>query len=637
MTKSFGEAFKVAKAAEAAKVAKAAEKGAVKVISTNGRAAPAVDDWALRLLSVMPLPADLRQQLGTEVVEVMAAAKLSRVDRKDVSHVEVDSKDRPKLVLFPLQQPVTLRHTAVKQTTVTKFHGPSRSTRSTSRGRVAPSLPCYPHLQPHRVLPSPVVSSVKLVIAPGAKLNWNGGRPVTASLLRQSAEMGRRAQLFNGKAASMREVVMGFDFGTSSAKVVFGDWSLKEAYAVPFRDAPGISAFLLPARLYEDVGRYSLHGGPLVLNDLKLSLMANPDDAALQTRVVGYLALAIREARGWLFTTHAETYAKTQIVWTLALGQPADQATAGALTQLFQRLGWAAWKVAGDASEVTSGLCAEVLRTMADAPAADTELRVIVMPEIAAQIYGFVTSDQFDPNSRNIFLIADVGAGTVDSCLFRVVPVRGGSWKFQVYTTAVEPTGVMNLHRHRVAWWQRQLALHPQGAELIEQLETVKLATEHQADIPDSYLSYLKGVTVNLSGKSTGPDEEFFKIPLVRQVRGRTLVRVLNTELLGKAELVNVPFILCGGGSRLGFYRELRTALHGVPGIHSMGAQSREMSKPKNLRADGVVTLDYDRLSVAYGLSMLDLDNVTDAAPIPRLTPQVSDQWRLHYVDKDHC
>ncbi len=134
---------------------------------------------------------------------------------------------------------------------------------------------------------------------------------------------------------------MGFDFGTSSAKVVVGDRDLKQAYAVPFRDALGIDAFLLPARLYENDGSYSLHGGARILNDLKLSVMANPKNHTLQAHVVAYLALAIREARGWLFTTHAESYAKTEIVWTLTLGQPADQAIKGALTQLFKRLGMA--------------------------------------------------------------------------------------------------------------------------------------------------------------------------------------------------------------------------------------------------------------------------------------------------------
>lgn len=495
--------------------------------------------------------------------------------------------------------------------------------------------PRYTHLRSPRVVPVPAVDSVKLTVAPGATLDWHGGLPVTAKLLRQPEEMGRRTQLFFGKPDSIREVVLGFDFGTSSAKVVIGDRGLKQAYAVPFRDALGIDAFLLPARLFEDDGHYSLHGGSRVLNDLKLSLMANPKDTTLQAHVVGYLALAIREARGWLYTSHAESYAKTQIVWTLALGQPADQAINGSQTQLFKRMGMAAWAVSGGPSNVTFSVCLKALQG-ANPASADPELEVTVTPEIAAQIYGFVNSNQFDAKGRNIFLIADVGAGTVDSCLFRVVRVKG-AWSFEVYTAAVEPTGVMNLHRHRIAWWQRQLAPIPNGAELSRQLEGNKLATEHQANIPDSYQSYLKGVTVEFTGKMVDPDKEFFDIPLLRQVRGRTLYNAFKAGVLEQNDLGDIPFFLCGGGSRLGFYRDLRNAMRQFEGCTWLAAQSRELAIPSDLRADGLIGSDYDRLSVAYGLSMLNLDNVAAAEQIPKLAPEPSDQWRMHYVDKDQC
>lgn len=595
--------------------------------------------------NVAPLNADLEEAFrfvtAVRATRGANAAPVARNGRDDPgSGGPRSTKANPK-VQAKLASTGTCRQprpAQIKQTIPANWRAPQpHSTDWRKDGPKSP--PRYPHLQPRRILPEPAVDGVKLVLTSEAELNWHGGRPVTASLLRQPAESGRRAQLVGGNPTGTREVVMGFDFGTSSAKVVLGDRGLKQAFAVPFRDAPSVDAFLLPARLYEDEGCYSLHGGSRVLSDLKLSLMADPDDATLQERVVGYLALAIREARGWLFTAHAESYAKTQIVWTLALGQPADQATPGALTQLFQRLGLAAWEVAGNPSEVTSNLCAEALRTMADAAIADSELDVNVMPEIVAQIYGFVSSNQFDAKSRNIFLIADVGAGTVDSCLFRVVPVRGGSWSFEVYTAAVEPTGVMNLHRHRVAWWQEQLASHPRGAELIEQLGAIKLATEHQADIPDSYRSYLKGVTVECSGKMAGPDKEFFKVPLLRQVRGRTLYRAFSAGLLGQNDLGDVPFFLCGGGSRLGFYRDLRDSLRHKDGdgFTWLGAQSRELAIPNDLRAEGLMRSDYDRLSVAYGLSMLNLANVAAAAQIPRLTPEASDQWRCHYVDKDQC
>ena len=182
----------------------------------------------------------------------------------------------------------------------------------------------------------------------------------------------------------------------------------------------------------------------------------------------------------------------------------------------------------------------------------------------------------------------------------------------------------MNLHRHRVAWWQQQLAPHPKGAELIQQLGAIKLATEHQADIPSSYQSYLTGVTVEFSGKLAGPDKEFFGKQLMRQVQGRTLYRAFSAGLLGQSDLGDVPFFLCGGGSRLSFYRDLRETLRRLPGYSWLGAQSRELAIPSDLRAEGLMRSDYDRLLVAYGLSMLNLANVAAAAQIPRLTPEAS-------------
>ena len=56
---------------------------------------------------------------------------------------------------------------------------------------------------------------------------------------------------------------------------------------------------------------------------------------------------------------------------------------------------------------------------------------------------------------------------------------------------------------------------------------------------------------------------------------------------------------------------------------------------PDDLRADGLMRSDYDRLSVAYGLSMVNLANVSAATQMPRLEPEASDRWRSHYIDKD--
>ncbi len=43
-----------------------------------------------------------------------------------------------------------------------------------------------------------------------------------------------------------------------------------------------------------------------------------------------------------------------------------------------------------------------------------------VVPELSAQIYGFLESDRFDKKVKNVFMIVDVGAGAVDSSVFHV-------------------------------------------------------------------------------------------------------------------------------------------------------------------------------------------------------------------------
>ena len=66
--------------------------------------------------------------------------------------------------------------------------------------------------------------------------------------------------------------------------------------------------YLLPTRLHESAGRFSLCEGEETHRDLKLALIANPGDLVLRERVSAMLALVIRQARGWLFATHADVF-----------------------------------------------------------------------------------------------------------------------------------------------------------------------------------------------------------------------------------------------------------------------------------------------------------------------------------------
>ncbi len=371
----------------------------------------------------------------------------------------------------------------------------------------APRAPQATKMPPAAPLVSPPAVTVAISNHAACSVGLRDSKP--APLLPTFETAGRATQIQVGKPDDRREVVLGLDFGTSCVKVVIGDPALGKAFAVPFCKAEGIARFLLPSRLCQTGRVFSLEAGTHTYRDLKLSLLASPEDPTLQQRVVAFLALIIRRARGWLLTEHGATYKRTAIAWKLAVGLPAAQHHQSPLSELFERLSHAAWVAAGAPAEVTDTAIQTLLAVEAKHDEAPAEVEVTVVPEIAAQIYGFVASNSFDKQAPNIYLMADVGSGTVDSSLFRVKQGKGGRWDFEFYTSVVEPNGVSNLHRHRVNWWTDALTKAGAPRHLIDDLEATKLITDQQFSTPESYSDYFRGVDSKPRDSVKSPDEEF--------------------------------------------------------------------------------------------------------------------------------
>ena len=85
----------------------------------------------------------------------------------------------------------------------------------------------------------------------------------------------------------------------------------------------------------------------------------------------------------------------------------------------------------------------------------------------------------------------------------------------------------------------------------------------------------------------------------------------------------------------MNFYQKLRLELTNMPNYSWLKANPKQISLPGDLNAPGVKREDYDRLSVAYGLSFLNVGKIVRAIPKPRLvfTPETS--YQNHYVSKD--
>jgi hypothetical protein len=265
------------------------------------------------------------------------------------------------------------------------------------------------------------------------------------------------------------------------------------------------------------------------------------------------------------------------------------------------------------------------------------DIEVFVMPELAAQIHGFVSSTEFDPKHPNIYLLVDVGAGTIDASVFQVKNASGGRTFFNFFTNSVEAYGAMNLHRYRIGWWQSQFNSEGEFRNIIDALEKIRLPTEYRGSLPETYQDYIYGVTVTLEGGAVSPDQAFFKF-IRNQVAGNVLFGAYKKNLLDTQSINGMPFFLCGGGSRYGFYKKLIIEMKKQPGCSWLNAIYRELTLPKILRADGVNPIDFDRLSVAYGLSQLRLDTVNQVKAMQPLVPAAHESnWKSNYVGNDAC
>lgn len=440
----------------------------------------------------------------------------------------------------------------------------------------------------------------------------------------------------------VHEMALGLDFGTSSVKLVISDLAADKAYAVPFFTAVGIDAYLLPSRVFEvspkagsaSESLFNLFGGDLAFRDLKLSLLAEPESEARQVEVIAFLALTIQRARAWFFEQHLSIYKRVKCLWQLRIGLPAASALDNQYVPLLENILRAAWKTAALDGAIGRSEVRKIRDSVFALEPDEHEPEVRVIPEIAAQIFGFVVSTSFDAKAANRYLMVDVGAGTVDSSLFKVVPGRGGQWNFEFYTAVVQPYGVSNLHAHRVNWWLSKFDSLEKASGLGQELKATQFATDLGGTLPVRYLDYFSGVHVNVN-KSDDPDFYFFDKKLMAQVQGATLWRAAHDNYLEKSQLTNIPMFLCGGGARSPFYLDLEKKLVSLSGYSWLSAEPWQLGYPGDLVSEGIDEKDFDRLSVAYGLSKLNVGTITQALPLPKVPIETQVSFTDRYVDKD--
>lgn len=254
------------------------------------------------------------------------------------------------------------------------------------------------------------------------------------------------------------DLVLGIDLGTSSMKIVarLPYQAGSPSYAIPvpgFARAEG-HPYLWASRIWLDRdGKFSLlpRSDAAVFCAIKAGLMLSPESGK-RSRTAGsttpddeelataFIALHIRQARGWLAAKQPALVQRRRLEWSYNFGFPAASLDDSHLKSRYQRCIAAALSLIEGESELTvSGVRKAIAQSRANAEALLESAHATLQPEIAAAVAGFANSSLLDDG---LYAMVDVGAGTLDCCTFNLFKTREGSARCPIFKARVESIGV---------------------------------------------------------------------------------------------------------------------------------------------------------------------------------------------------
>lgn len=479
-------------------------------------------------------------------------------------------------------------------------------------------------------------------ISPSARAaeKTDHGEPMRSNSSSQPRQTPR-TQVRAEPGGEEREVVVGLDFGTACTKVTIGDDAIGEVYAVPFGSlAHKGHPYLLATRIYADHdGRLSLQDGALKIDDLKIKLLAGPNNGVFSSNetnanasaldiCTGYLALVLREVLNWFLNNHGASYRDCTLIWQVNIGVPSRSYDNKSQLATYRTLALSAWRAAVqdepvtiESSRIAVAKCRQILggpKTQQDIATTGPYLHpedVGVIPEVIAEVVAYARSDL---RREGTHLLVDVGASTLDVATF-VLHTKDGDDQFSLLTTEVQKLGAYVLHRQRISVVAEQAEANL--TKILEQADGI-------SPLP-ALASYLP-----VDAKTLESIDQPFRAQCHRLVS--KTVRETRIHRNAKAYVWDkggeLPVFICGGGRSLPVYVEsVRSAVESVaPHTH---ADLLSLPKPNNFRADDLALDEYDRLAVACGLSTRQ-DRIGEVIPPAAIEDLGREVRKTDYSDR---
>ena len=418
------------------------------------------------------------------------------------------------------------------------------------------------------------------------------------------------------KPKSKLAITIGLDFGTAFTKVVIGESRVH--YAVPLAEhVQNQNEYLLPCILSID-GSGICHLGkhPAAvhkIDDLKMRILNGDCSRSIQIEIAAFLALVLRRSRAWLQEEHTNVYKDRIPDWFINVGLPTDSFHDKELSNIYSHIIQMAWTSSLSKEPLTLSLIANI-EDGGLSSAVDKDLfgnliekridpeKIGLFPEFVAQITGYVKSPL---RSEKLHSLVDIGAGTVDITVFNVWQESGDDL-FPIFAKKVEKWGVNYLFEQRQAGcnfdnsWSLEVGEDARNDEDTAKLFSIDGDTLRKIDSPlGKKIQQLFMDELSYTKSKKDPKSEKWK--------------------------TGVPLFLCGGGARLDFYKNIFNEL--ADPKRKLKVVLKSLPKPNDLDIGKMKEDDYDRLSVAYGLSfsVLDLGTVRTADQVEDFTESASD------------
>lgn len=493
------------------------------------------------------------------------------------------------------------------------------------RAAQSPPAPPRPRLKPR---PRPVIiSNPSRSITP--PLSWDD-QTVLGQIFKEEVEdysfIGANSgwSPYYDNPDGTVDLIIGLDFGTTFTKVVISEGGSGRSWAVPFSSNLK-NPYLINSDVFLKNGAYQLKPDGDRIARLKIPFLSSFPDDEYCHHAVAFLALIIRFAKQWFMNEKKGFLREQKPFWFVNVGLPAKDFERRALVDQYLKLAWASLFLAVgteealDIQHVSSAYshAKNAVTKGHDTLSASENILVYrdqlhIVPEIMAQLYGFIRSHHWDKNKPE-FMLVDIGGGTIDSTIFNVVQEKDSQgFKFAIFNARVEPLGTINLHRKRANWILEQVQGSAQLPSFVAALEDLTAANSKFWMVPDRIEDYLAGARF-------GPRtlDQNFLTALKRVCLSEQLKYVLtkvNPGFLNSRR--NYPVILAGGGSTNALYRKL-FASSAV--FQHVRIEELQLPKPDSLEMPGLVPQEYHRLSVAYGLSFDNLGKVLTPSQIKDL------------------